>query len=199
MFWDRVANIYDLTENLFNGKVNRQLCLTVASYIDGQDRVLECACGTGMISKGVGGSCKTLIATDFSEKMLERAGKKCRGMKNIRFESGNILKLAYQDGSFDKVVAGNVIHLLDDPYQALREMVRVCRPGGQVVVPTYMIAGVSKRNRVLIRLFNRLGAHFKREFSYPAYQDFFRGGGYEDVEFVLIEGNMPCAVAVITV
>lgn len=38
-----------------------------------------------------------------------------------------------------KVVAGNVIHLLDDPHAAIKEMMRVCRKGGKVIIPTYSI------------------------------------------------------------
>ena len=43
-----------------------------------------------------------------------------------------------EDEAFDKVVAGNVIHLLDEPYKALEELIRVCKYGGYVIVPTYI-------------------------------------------------------------
>ncbi len=42
------------------------------------------------------------------------------------------------DESFDVVIAANVIHLLDDPYKALSELDRVCRPGGKLIIPTYV-------------------------------------------------------------
>ena len=45
MFWDTVAPLYNLFENIYNGKVNKQLCTEVAALIDPTDRVLECACG----------------------------------------------------------------------------------------------------------------------------------------------------------
>ena len=46
--------------------------------------------------------------------------------------------LPYPDSSFDKVVAGNVIHLLDNPLTALSELNRVCKDGGMLIIPTYM-------------------------------------------------------------
>ena len=49
----------------------------------------------------------------------------------MRFAQADITKLGYPDGRFDAVVAANVIHLLDEPLQALRELDRVCRPGGR--------------------------------------------------------------------
>ena len=52
--------------------------------------------------------------------------------------SADILHLDYPDESFDKVIAANVIHLLDEPLKALSELDRVCRKGGSIIIPTYM-------------------------------------------------------------
>lgn len=70
--------------------------------------------------------------------MLKKAKKKCKKLNNVEFVWADITHLNYEDGSFDKVVAGNVIHLLDDPYSALKELERVCRVGGQLIIPTYI-------------------------------------------------------------
>lgn len=43
----------------------------------------------------------------------------CSAFPNVKIRKGNIMKLNCKDGAFDKVVAGNVIHLLDEPYKAL--------------------------------------------------------------------------------
>jgi len=75
MFWDQAAGFYDIFENWYNGDVNRRLVSEVSKLIDQDDRVLECACGTGMISKGIAPRCKELIATDFSTGMLSQAKK----------------------------------------------------------------------------------------------------------------------------
>ena len=53
MFWDRVSGIYDLFGKIYNGKVNRKMCAAVAKEIRTDDRVLECACGTGLITAAV--------------------------------------------------------------------------------------------------------------------------------------------------
>ena len=73
--------------------------------------------------------CRALTATDFSEKMLAQAERKYANCRNVRFAQADITKLDYPDGRFDAVVAANVIHLLDEPLQALRELDRVYRPG----------------------------------------------------------------------
>lgn len=77
MFWDRVSGIYDLFGKIYNGKVNRGMCRIVAKEIGKGDRILECACGTGLITAAVAGKCRELVATDYSEGMLRQTRRKC--------------------------------------------------------------------------------------------------------------------------
>lgn len=198
MFWDKAAGAYDLFENIYNGKVNRQLCLEVEALVDQGDKVLECACGTGMLSRYIAKRAKRLLATDFSVGMLKQARKKCRACDNIVFRRADIMKLNCQDETFDKVVAGNVIHLLDDPRGALAELMRVCKPGGKVIIPTYVNRENSGSPDILVKVIAKLGAGFRCQFDYAGYQKFFTDAGYENVEYKIVEGKMPCAIAVIT-
>ena len=138
MFWARVSGVYDLFGKVYNGKVNREMCKAVAREIREGDRVLECACGTGLITAAVAGKCGKLIATDYSEGMLKQTRKKCGSYPNVDIRSADILNLPFPDESFDAVIAANVIHLLDDPQKALSELNRVCRPGGKLIIPTYV-------------------------------------------------------------
>ena len=113
MFWDNVAFVYDVFANVINKKADEKLCAAVARLISPADAVLECACGTGLLSGVIAPRCKSLVATDLSANMLRRAQKKYGKYPNVRFEPGDIMHLAYPDESFDAVVAANVIHLLD--------------------------------------------------------------------------------------
>lgn len=197
MFWDRVAGVYDIAMKLKNGRVNRLFCAQVAELIQPADTVLECACGTGMISVCIAPRCRTLVATDFSDGMLVQTRKKCRRFANVRVEKSNILRLQYPDDSFDKVVAGNVIHLLDAPEQAFAELMRVCRPGGLLILPTYVNRERTGRSSLFVRAADRFGANFQHQFSFPAYQDYIRKLSGQEADFSLVEGAMPCAVAVL--
>ena len=60
-------------------------------------------------------------------------------LDNVKVEKGNILHLNYADETFDKVIAANVIHLLEHPEIALGELLRVCKKGGEVIIPTYLV------------------------------------------------------------
>ena len=199
VFWDRVAGVYDIFVYGLNRKCNRTLCLLIESSVYSDDEVLECACGTGMLTESLAARCRFVLATDYSEKMLERARKKLASKSNVRFEAADITALPYADHSFDRVVAANVIHLLDDPKAALSELLRVCRPGGQLIIPTYVSRAENGRERLLSRLLSRIGVSFKNRFSYESYQQFIREAGYEDAFFVIVEGRIPCALAYIPV
>ena len=138
MFWDRVAGVYDLFADIFNKKTHKALIAAVSSRITPYDAVLECACGTGLLTGAIAKRCRSLVATDFSANMLKRAKKKYGALPNVTFRQADILHLDEPDGQFDVVIAANVIHLLDEPYKALAELDRVCRSGGTIIVPTYM-------------------------------------------------------------
>lgn len=197
MFGDKVSGFYDFFETIYNGKVYRGLGKRVAEEIGPNDVVLECACGTGAISRYIAPKCRRLMATDFSVGMLKQAARNCQAYDNVRFRRADMTKLNCRDGRFDKVVAGNVIHLLDDPRAALKELERVCKTGGKIIVPTYINAseGVNKK---AVRLLEKAGANFKRQFDLRSYQQFFADAGYENVSYFVVEGRMPCAVAVLT-
>ena len=192
MFWSRIAGVYDLVENVYNGKANRRTTDYVASLMGKDDKVLECACGTGMFSVKIAPRVKELTATDFSDGMLKRTRTKCRKLENISVENGDITNLSFEDNTFDKAVAANVIHLLDDPKKAIGELKRVVKPGGEIIIPTYIHFKESKA----ANLFNKAGAGFKRHFDENSYREFFKALGIENVSYHVCKGRMDCDVAV---
>ena len=196
MFWDNVAGVYDVFVNVINGKTHQQLRRIVSSLIEPDDTVLECACGTGLLSAVIAPKCRQLTATDFSEKMLKKAEKNCRSFRNITYAQADITALSFADGSFDKVVAGNVIHLLDNPVTALRELNRVCKDGGMLIIPTYMNKDDKGKTSGFAGAVGKAGADFKRQFTVESYRQFFLDAGYPDVKVCLADGRIPCAAAV---
>lgn len=90
MFWDNVAGVYDIFTYVINRKTHKGLCSKVGEEISNTDEVLECACGTGLLSGVIAKRCKKLTATDFSVKMLKKASKKHNSYTNIEFREGKI-------------------------------------------------------------------------------------------------------------
>lgn len=197
MFWDKVSGLYDFFETIYNGKVYRGLGERVAEEIGQNDVVLECACGTGAISQYIAPKCRLLTVTDLSSGMLKQTAKKCRAFRNVKVKRADMTDLHCRDDRFDKVVAGNVIHLLAEPKMAVKELVRVCKSGGKVIIPTYIL-GSEGVNQQMVRLLSIVGANFRRRYTMDSYRKFFEDAGYQNVEYSVVSGRMPCALAVIT-
>ena len=196
-FWDIAAVGYDFAERLINRSVYDHTGERCAEHIPEGSRVLECACGTGSISCHLAKKAGSLRAVDISSGMLRQAEKNLKGFDNVKLCKGDICSLKCRDSFFDAVVAGNVIHLLDEPCKAIDELIRVCRPGGKVIIPTY-INLQQPSTMFLVKLIDKAGASFKRQFDEDSYRQFFKDGGYTNVEFEIVNGRMPCMLAIIT-
>ena len=197
MFWDNVSDVYDVFDDVYNGEVNKKVSMNVASYLDENDTVLELACGTGLITRCAAPACKKLVATDLSVGMLKKTEDNCFGMRNVIFRKADIMNINCSDERFDKVIAGNVIHLLDDPDGAVAEMNRVCKKGGLIIIPTYINKDEQGKQNLFTQVVDKAGAGFKRQFTLDSYRQYFEQLGYEDVEINYFDGRVPCAVAVL--
>jgi demethylmenaquinone methyltransferase/2-methoxy-6-polyprenyl-1,4-benzoquinol methylase len=139
--FDRIAGLYDRMNSVMTAGLHHQWRRRAADLarLSAGDRALDVATGTGdlalELARRVGPSGE-VVAADFSEPMLALAGRKAAaaGAANVRFECANALALPYRDGEFDAATVGFGARNFADLDQGLREMVRVVRPGGRVVV-----------------------------------------------------------------
>jgi demethylmenaquinone methyltransferase / 2-methoxy-6-polyprenyl-1,4-benzoquinol methylase len=134
--FDRIARVYDLMNSVMTAGLHhrwRARAADLAQLARG-GRALDVATGTGdlaiELTRRVGPE-GTVIGSDFSEAMLDLARRKS---SEVRFEWGNALELPYEDGSFDAVTVGFGARNFSDLRVGLREMARVTRVGGRVVV-----------------------------------------------------------------
>jgi ubiquinone/menaquinone biosynthesis C-methylase UbiE len=100
------------------------------------DTVLDVACGGGIIVCAFAPVVKHATGIDMTPAMLDRARQHAaeKGVANVSWDQGDVGALPYADGAFDIVVTRFSMHHFLDPVSVLREMVRVCAPGGRVVV-----------------------------------------------------------------
>lgn len=197
MIWDKFAPFYDFFETAYNGKCYKGIAEKIKEYVTEDDIVLECACGTGLLTVPMAQKCKKLIATDLSSGMLRQATQKVANYPNTKVGKANILQLPFKENAFDVVVAANVIHLLDEPEKALSELKRVCKPKGKIILPVY-INREKKNSVVAAKLLSVLGVKFIRQFSLESYKEFIASHNLLQVEYGVVDGRMPCAFAIIT-
>ncbi len=137
-YWDRHAKNYDRSMALLGRPIPRMVELA-GQATRGLGRVLEVAAGTGLVTPALAAGAREVIATDYSASMvsvLERRVKDA-GLSNVQCEQADLYALRFEDGSFDAVVAANVLHLVPDLPGALAALRRVTRRGGRIIVPTF--------------------------------------------------------------
>jgi len=98
-------------------------------------RVLEVGVGTGLSLSTYPEHCE-MTGVDISTDMLERAEVKIahQGWRHITLMEMDAQRLSFPDNSFDYVTSFHVVSVVPDPQKMMAEMVRVCRPGGTIVV-----------------------------------------------------------------
>jgi SAM-dependent methyltransferase len=100
------------------------------------DTVLDVACGGGIVVCGFAPNVRHATGIDMTPAMLERARSLAaeKGIANVTWQEGDVTRLPYPDGAFTIVVTRFAVHHFPDPQTVFGEMVRVCAPGGRVVV-----------------------------------------------------------------
>ena len=100
------------------------------------DTVLDVACGPGIVVCAFATVVKHATGLDLTPAMLDRARtlQREKGLGNITWQLGEAIPLPYPDASFSVVTSRFAFHHFLDPLAAIKEMARVCRPGGKVVV-----------------------------------------------------------------
>ncbi|MEO8164539.1 MAG: methyltransferase domain-containing protein [Betaproteobacteria bacterium] len=106
------------------------------SEAGGQDTVLDVACGGGNVVCAFAEKVRHATGIDLTPAMLDRARATAleQGLVNVVWDQGQATSLPYPDGAFTIVVTRFSFHHFTDPLAVLKEMTRVCAPGGRVLV-----------------------------------------------------------------
>ena len=135
------------------------------------DRLLEVGVGTGL-NADLYPSYSAVTGIDLSSSMLEKARERIarKGVRNVRLLQMDAANLKFADDSFDIVYAPYVISVVPDPVAVTREMRRVCRPGGRIVIVNHFRSDNPVMARIE-RMISPLTVHvgFKSDLDLPAF------------------------------
>jgi phosphatidylethanolamine/phosphatidyl-N-methylethanolamine N-methyltransferase len=167
--YEKLANVYDLVfgPTLHPGR----LVARDRMGIKAGDRILEVGVGTGINASLYPRNCQ-ITGIDLSTGMLDKAREKVarEGLRHVRLLEMDAASLTFADDSFDIVYAPYLVSVVPDPIQVAREMKRVCRPGGRIIILNHFRSAnpiLSRLERAISPFTVHIG--FKSDLDLPAF------------------------------
>ena len=134
-FFDAVGPEWDALRKVFNDDALR--ARAVARLVPPGLTVADVGTGTGILARELAALGCRVVAVDHSPRMLEAARANLEGAGTVELREGTAEALPLSDAEVDAAFAHMVLHYLASPTDAIREMARVVRPGGRVVLADF--------------------------------------------------------------
>ncbi len=132
-YFNFVASTWDqMRANFFSTRI-RDFALGIAEIQKGC-RAADIGAGTGFITEALVAAGANVIAVDQSKKMIEKLNQKFASTGSVDFRLGDAEQLPVSDQSIDRVFANMYLHHVEYPGIAIREMKRILKPGGRLVI-----------------------------------------------------------------
>ncbi len=134
--FDQVAAGYDRTNTVLSMGNDRFWRAAATRAIDPRagQRILDLAAGTGASSVALTARGARVVAADFSPGMIAEGRRRHGGIPNLSFVQADATDLPFGDDEFDTVTISFGLRNVNDPKKALRELLRVTKPGGRLVI-----------------------------------------------------------------
>ena len=152
-YWSRFAHDFEERNTYVVGKSDMEIILNTLSREKELGATLELACGNGTYSRVLAKEATQLVATDYSENMINAAKNRLNAFKNVTLEKANCFDLKYSNHSFDTVFMANLLHIIPEPEKAVAESRRVLKPGGKIIIIELGMEGMA--------LFNKMGMIYR--------------------------------------
>ncbi len=195
LFWDNLANIYN--RMFSNSKAYKKMYALIREVLTKDMTTLEVGCASGLVARAISNEVKKVYAIDISKKMIKKA-KEINREANIHFSVQNSEQLEFEDCFFDVVIIANVLHILKNPENSLKEIKRVLKNEGMLIAPTYLWKEVSLFGKIQKLVMKRRHFPIYSEWDSEEYLMFLNENGFSCIKKSLINGPFNiCYVACI--
>ena len=187
-FWDQNAKIYNLFISM-DHKAYIKIYELLKDVVKNK-KVLELACGTGMIAKNIADNAKCIEAVDSSLEMIKKAKENNR-FKNLYFSRQDMFNLPYKDKTFDVIIIANALHIVSFPEKALKEIRRVLKDDGIMVAPTFMHGEDSFFEKFKLFIMRLRGFPIYNVWTYKEYIAFLKDNEWLINKQIALKGSFP--------
>ena len=148
-YWQERAGSFDEEQRYITGEeTERTIDRWLLGKLEADDEVLDLGCGTGRYAATIADSVKHVTAADRAPAMLDETRDKVRHRDNVAVCQEDCFHTSFDDGAFNLVLLGNVLHIVSRPERVMQEAFRLVRPGGYVLAIDYTSTGMLVRARL---------------------------------------------------
>ncbi|MDP4090782.1 MAG: class I SAM-dependent methyltransferase [Bacillota bacterium] len=133
VYFEKVASQWDTMRKGFFSEAVREKACDMAAVKEGQ-LAADIGAGTGFVTEGLLQRGLKVIAVDQSPEMLEKMRQKFKDFDVVDYRLGEAENLPIDNDSVDYAMANMYLHHVEDPLAAIKEMVRILKPGGKLVI-----------------------------------------------------------------
>ncbi len=189
-FYKYLSKVYNRVNSFIFTKPMRADALKMLN-LQGDEQVLDVGCGTGFGTEGLLAYTDDVIGVDQSPHQLEKARERLQFDEDVIVTMGDAERLPFATDSFDAAWSSGSIEYWPNPVEGLREMARVVKPGGRVLVigPNYPQSRIGQRVADAIMLF----------YEEEEIDAMFEEAGYVDVDHELLGSRYKSDVAIASV
>jgi ubiquinone/menaquinone biosynthesis C-methylase UbiE len=132
-YFNEVANQWDTMRSGFFSEIVREKAYNMVKIEQGKTAA-DIGAGTGFITEGLAHKGLNVIAVDFSEEMLNQMKEKFKCYNNIDYRQGESENIPIETDTIDYAMANMYLHHVESPSVAIREMARIIKPGGSLIL-----------------------------------------------------------------
>jgi len=173
-FWNFSILMYDFWHMLEHNSY-KLVAENISSDLKGNERVLEVACGTGILTDEITKRQKQLdyTAIDYAPNMIDICHKKRIDANFILSDATN---LPFEDTSFDTIIIANALHIMPEPIRVLDEIKRCLKNNGTIYAPNFLTP-TTLGEKFVLDIIRKFGYNVYNEFTVESFTKFLVSNG----------------------
>jgi len=199
-FWSRFATDFEKHNNYVAGFKEIEFLKNKLLENKSLKKTLELGCGDGIFTEIIANNSDKVVATDWSDEMIEAAKLRYRNNKVIEIKKEDCLNLSFENHSFDTVFMANLLHVIPTPEKVLDECKRILKTDGQIIILSFTMHGMKFFHKIamLYRYIRTYGKPPKesRVLSPKNVKEMLDKGGFETMNIDLIGDKMKSVYAI---